>query len=464
MKLQTRIKIILVLFTIFISIFAVKCLAVSISVRPSVSSIEPGKTFSVTVSGNDATGRVNISVTGGTASTSSIWIESNSQTVSITAGASGTVKINASGELSNDVGDTDKYVTASASVTIIEPKQETSDPAVVDTKPAQNPGNTSAQKPAPTKASEEKKSSEASLKELIVEQGNITPEFSTDITEYTLTVPNEITALNITATPADDKANVTIEGNEDFIGGENKVTIKVIAEDGTTKVDIVNVTRKRTNLALLTLKVTYTDKDGNIQELELNPKFDASILEYNIGEISYLINSLNIEAIANIEGAVIEITGNENLQEGENKIIIKLTMKAEPAGEGEEQEEDEVIIYTINLNKEKEPSFIEKVKDKIKGIFGGISTWYNNNQKPIVICSPCACLVFLLGLSVYIVADYQKYNKLVEKLVKLERINSKEPVKVVQSQEKNIFEENNNEEIRENKQKSGKHFLINFKY
>ena len=86
--MKSKLKIIIALFIILISCFAIKSLAVSISVSPSVSSIEPGKTFSVTISGNDATGRVNVSVSGGTASSSSVWVENNSQSISVTAGSS----------------------------------------------------------------------------------------------------------------------------------------------------------------------------------------------------------------------------------------------------------------------------------------------------------------------------------------------------------------------------------------
>ena len=454
MKLQTKIKIVLILFAIFISIFTIKSLAVSISVSPSVRSIEPGQSFSVTISGNDATGRVNISVSGGTASTSSVWIENNSQTISVTAGTSGTVRISASGELSSNSGE-DKNVSDSTSVTITEPKQTTPDPAVVDTKPAKNPGNTSAQKPAPVKTQEEeKKSSEASLGELVIAEGEITPEFSTDVYEYTLNVPNEITALNITATPLDNKATVTIEGNENFVVGENRVTIKVVAEDGTAKEYFITVIRKRTNLAMQSLRITYIDKDGNVQELELNPNFDPSVLEYKLNDISYLINSLNIEAIANLEDAIIEISGNENLQEGENVIVIKLTIKAEPAGEGEEQQEDEVIIYTITVNKEKEPTIWEKIKNKIKGIFGGVFTWYNNNQEPIVVCSLCACLIMLLGLLVNFAINHSKYQKLVEKLKKLEQAEYAEPAVEIPVEDEIQIDEEDNIEIK----KGGKHF------
>ena len=468
MKIYFKIKIILLLTILFIFLCMSKVLASSLSVNPSTSSVSPGQSFSVTISGNDATGPVNVTVSGGTGTTS-IWVENNSQTITVTAGASGSIKIVASassGNLSNSSGDDiNESLSASATVTIIEPKQTTQDPAVVDTKPAKNPGNTSAQKAEPVKKNEDdKKSSDASLMGLEVAEGTLTPEFNADVTEYKLTVPNEITALNFTISPSDSNAEVSIEGNENFVVGENKVTIRVIAEDGTTKEYYINVTRKRTNLALSSLKITYVDKDGNIKELELTPSFDPNILEYKLEDISYLINSLNVEAIANLEGAIVEISGNNNLQEGENIIIVKITMKAEPAQEGEEQGEDEEITYTIKVNKMLEPTFWEKIKNKFKAIFGGVFNWYNDNQQKIVMYSLCACIAALVGLSVYIVIDYNKYKMLVQKIKKIEQINEGELVSenAVQNEvkieyEKDVTDHVNNIERLE-KPKGGKHF------
>ena len=108
---------------------------------------------------------------------------------------------------------------------------------------------------------------------------------------------------------------------------------------------------------------------------------------------------------------------------------------------------------------------MEKVKDKFKGIFGGIYTWYNNNNQKIIVYALCSCVVALIILSIYIVIDYSKYKTLIAKLKKLEELNSQEVVQenIVQidaeAQNDNIQNEEIVEEDEPNiKTKGGKHF------
>lgn len=354
---------------------------------------------------------------------------------------------------------------ATAKITVKAPVTATrEDPSEVGKTPAPSTSNTT-NKPSTT--TEEKKSSDATLKQLIVAEGAILPEFNPETKEYALNVSNEITALNITAISNNSKAAVNIEGNSDLKNGENKITITVIAEDGTTNVYIINVTRQKVNISLTSLKITYIDEDGNVKELLLNPTFDPAILEYNLEELSYLINSLDIKAIANLEGAIVEIKGNDNLAEGQNTITITIAMKAEPAIEGEEQEQDEVLVYTINVMKQAKPTFWQKVKNWFNGVIGSIETFYSNNQGGLILGALGFCIVALLGLSVYIILDYKKYKSLVEKLKNLNGLNKNavieqnvsENVDINNIEENNLSEENSSEENnKSDKQKAGRHF------
>lgn len=64
-------------------------------------------------------------------------------------------------------------------------------------------------------------------------EGTLTPEFDPSVTEYTLEVPAEILSLSsLQATPKDSAAQYTVEGNEEFIVGENVVLLKLTSEDG----------------------------------------------------------------------------------------------------------------------------------------------------------------------------------------------------------------------------------------
>ena len=74
----------------------------------------------------------------------------------------------------------------------------------------------------------------ASLKELKISPGTLSPEFSADVFRYTANVDADVTKITVSAPAVDEKASVVILGNEELQPGENQVVCKVIAEDGTT--------------------------------------------------------------------------------------------------------------------------------------------------------------------------------------------------------------------------------------
>lgn len=84
--------------TIFILIMtfclAIKVDAASFGANASVQSVNPNGKFTISV-GGDSIGRVNLTATNATLSTSSVWVEQNYQTVTVTAGGSGVITITA---------------------------------------------------------------------------------------------------------------------------------------------------------------------------------------------------------------------------------------------------------------------------------------------------------------------------------------------------------------------------------
>ena len=63
----------------------------------------------------------------------------------------------------------------------------------------------------------------------------LTPEFSSEVYEYTLTIPpeqNDITKLDVEAIGAQEDFTIEITGNEELVDGENTVTILVKSKDG----------------------------------------------------------------------------------------------------------------------------------------------------------------------------------------------------------------------------------------
>lgn len=164
-----------------------------------------------------------------------------------------------------------------------------------------------------------KKSKDADLKDLKIDIEGMTPEFNKNVTEYYLTVDLSVEQVKVTAVPVDEKAKVTVIGNKNLKDGKNIITVTVKAGDGTVKKYYIYVTKvddvERADAELKLLEITNYD---------LTPKFKTNIYNYNLN-IGDDIQSLEINAVAEKEKAKIDIEGNNDLQEGENIIKIKVT-------------------------------------------------------------------------------------------------------------------------------------------
>ena len=97
-----------------------------------------------------------------------------------------------------------------------------------------------------------------------------------------------------------------------------------------------------------------------ISGFKLQPQFQTDVFEYNV-DLKEDLEKLEIETVATQENATVEITGNENLQDGEN--IITILVNSE---DGQES-----VAYQIIVNKtvEKQEVMPKSVgNDKIKKI------------------------------------------------------------------------------------------------
>ena len=458
----TKLIFIILIITFILLIMTIKSNAASVSIKASKSSVSPGEKFSVTVSVTGGAGYINLSASNGTLSSTSIDLMlQSSVTVNCTAGNSGSVKISGSGVIADNITEQDDKISASTTVTIISNSSSGSSGSS-----SNKPNNSN------TNNDDTPKSTDSSLKGLSVEEGAITPEFNKDVKEYTLTVPNEIGGANVTAIPNDSKATVSVTGNVGLKEGENTVTILVTAEDGSTSKYLIRVIREKPALSLQSLVIRYKNQEGQLIEVPLNPVFNFETYEYTIEDLEHWVETLEIDAIPNIEGAKIDIQGADNLVQGENTITITLKVPLENNGELPEGEEpqEETKTYTIKLNKKAEPvppTLMGKISNWFNGIFGGVTSWYNNNQEQAILGALAICVVALLGLSIYIIVDYKKYKTLIQKLNKLNDIENAEPLQenIIQNiaqkriQEKDMSESFNDiEKNRNDRPKGGRHF------
>lgn len=389
-----KIIFIIILNAFILLLLTIKSNAANLSISTSKSTVAPGESFTVTVKLNNGAGYV-------TSGGQTQWLDNSSFSYTKTAGSSGSVTVTASGTAADYSTEKDQKVSASKTVKIVQP---TSNPSG-NQGGNQGSSGTSNNKPTTTtKPPEEvKKSTDNTLSVLSIAEGQIGPEFNKDVKEYALTVPYEVAQLNVTATPNDSKAKVEIIGDKDLQEGENILTIRVTAEDGSVADYGVKVTRARIPLALKSLVIKYQNENGELVETALNPAFSFDIFEYSLEEMEYWVEKLSVEAIPNIEGANIEVQGADNLQAGENTVTITAKIPKEVA-EGEEPKE-EIITYTIKFNKKQAPTTMEK-----------LSNWYNQNERNIIISALGVCVVILFGLSIYIIVDHNKYKHIIARV------------------------------------------------
>ena len=199
------------------------------------------------------------------------------------------------------------------------------------------------------------KSSDNYLKSLTITSSHeIKPSFNKNVTSYNITVPYEVDKLNLNAIPNDSKSKVEITGNENFKVGEvNTVEIKVTAEDGSVRIYSLNVTRSttssKTNL-----------KDIIIDNADLSPKFDPNNQEYTT-KVDGKTDKLDIKADPADSSSKVEVIGNENLKEGHNTVLIKVTDK-----------DGFIKYYSIDVEKAKKESKILGLSPVQFGIITGI--------------------------------------------------------------------------------------------
>ena len=92
-------------------------------------------------------------------------------------------------------------------------------------------------------------SNDATLREILISNGTLTPEFDMDTISYSATVEASVSEITIDVTKSHPNADVTINGdritNVSLNEGENTITILVTAEDdSTTKTYTLTVMRQ----------------------------------------------------------------------------------------------------------------------------------------------------------------------------------------------------------------------------
>lgn len=150
-----------------------------------------------------------------------------------------------------------------------------------------------------------------------------------DATGGSVTLPAGTRAAAVVAVTTDPFASYVVEGNVDFVAGENTVTVTVTAADGETT-DAIDVT--------VTVEEVVLSDDLTLETFLVNG-IDASSLDTL--ELPYGTTRVNVKVVTTDATASYIYTGDgrtEPLAEGDNEFVLTVT-----AANGDSES------YTINL-------------------------------------------------------------------------------------------------------------------
>lgn len=168
-------------------------------------------------------------------------------------------------------------------------------------------------------------STDNNLASLTVSNATISPAFSAGTTNYSTSVPFEISKLNVSATAADSKAKVSVNSPNLIPNGTTKVTVTVTAENGAKKTYTISVKRAQ--------DPNYKPSDNNklsgiaVEGFLLSPGFTADNTNYIVW-LPYETTSVKIAGSAADSKASVEVVGGDNLAAGQDN-PVKVVCTAE---------------------------------------------------------------------------------------------------------------------------------------
>ena len=181
------------------------------------------------------------------------------------------------------------------------------------------------------------KKGEAKLQTLVPTTGTLSPAFSSNTYDYTMTVPTTQTTIAFTPTAVDNSSTITVEGVTVSSGnksqsiklaeGENEVTIALTTKDGDTSTYTVNVTRTELFRSAQLTSLALTSGT-------LTPAFNKGVYEYT-AIVDNSVTSIGVTPTAEDANATITVNGKTvpsgatspyiSLDEGGNTISVKVT-------------------------------------------------------------------------------------------------------------------------------------------
>ena len=261
-----------------------------------------------------------------------------------------------------------------------------------------NTNQTISQKTSNYKTNEEL-SSNAYLKSLRLDTSDITPSFSPNILQYETTINKSINNIDVLALPDDPKSSISITGNNNLQMGNNLIQVTVIAQNGDKKTYNVLVNKIET-----AEKMNGFLENLAIEDVMLIPDFKYNIFEYK-GEVVSTKDKIKILAVPQIEGAVVNIQGQENLVFGENIILVTVTSE-----DGTVTNTYSIKIYRKTLEEELNEKTDNQLDDLDINEQTDIDVTNQNVNKTVSIIMAIIVCIGVIGIIIIIILKYKKEN------------------------------------------------------
>ena len=350
--------------------------AASYSITASQSTVTVGTTVTLTASVN--AGSWNLKITGNGISQPLLGETTTTSNTSASASASftptepGTYTFYLTGDVTDyETEVTETGISKSVTITVNPvPEQEPDEEQPSESENQNQNDNVPNESNVPTETPSTPtptvtKSSNNYLSGITIGTGTLSPEFYRETFEYTVEFDDtvnlyDLKEIEISATAEDNRATVEGAGTIQLNDGENNITLTVTAENGTARTYTIKVVKpmpvEQSALRLQTLVLNGINTNGEYQTI--NIEFDPETFDYDI-TVPNEITAISINPTTENEDIIIEATGGESLNEGDNRIIIILTSPS-----------DETIKTTYTINVERQAALVTEEQGLTKEQLG----------------------------------------------------------------------------------------------
>ena len=240
-----------------------------------------------------------------------------------------------------------------------------------------------------TTAEKKEYSSDNTLSSLSIDGYEITPKFNKDTLEYKLEVDEDVEKITIKGKTADDKAEISGIGEKALTEGENKIEVKVTAENGNEKIYKIIVTVKDKNPITVTIdNKKYTIVKKNKDAIKKLDHYEEEKIKINNQEVISYINKVTKTRLVILKDKDNKLAyyiyneNNKKYQKYKSISVGNITLQILDYN----KKIDNYKLYNIKINNEDIDIYKTKKNDEFGLIYGinivtGNKSFYQYDEK-----------------------------------------------------------------------------------